>query len=158
MALPLANKKRKLEDFTADGGFISHLAVTFLIKAASCISCLQLESLLNDALLLSRWSAENYIYVVHLSYECVITAINLSVDGLYFVSGGDDGRVLMWPTNQVISGEAFDPNPMEMETKHGFEICCLALSLDNERIIKLLYFFTLSNRRKLFQSFEHGAP
>ena len=70
----------------------SHLAVTFLIKAASCISRLQLEPLLNDAVLLSRLSAENYIYVVHQSYECVIsTAINFSVDGLYFVSGGDDG-------------------------------------------------------------------
>ena len=34
-----------------------------------------------------------------------VNAVEFSDDGSLFVSGGDDGRVLLWPTNQAIDEE-----------------------------------------------------
>jgi WD40 repeat protein len=52
-----------------------------------------------------------------------------------FVSGGNDGRLLLWPTNKAVD-EKWTPNPTEMNTKleDSEVVLCLAASPDNKRI------------------------
>ena len=61
-----------------------------------------------------------------------VNAVEFSDDGSLLVSGGDDGRVLLWPTNQAID-EEWTLSPTAMETKHNHFIWCLAVSPDNKR-------------------------
>ena len=62
-----------------------------------------------------------------------IDVVEFSDDGSLFVSGGRDGRVLLWPTSKAVD-EKWDPEPTEMKTKHDYSIWCLAISPDNRRI------------------------
>ena len=71
-----------------------------------------------------------------------INVLEFSNDRSLFVSGGDDGRVLLWPTSKKVD-EKWKPKPTEMETKHQNPIYCLAINPDNRRI------FSGSRDRKL---------
>ena len=62
-----------------------------------------------------------------------IYAVEFFNDGSLFVSGGRDGRVLLWPTSEAVD-EKCKPKPTEMETEHEDAIWCLAISPDNPRI------------------------
>ena len=62
-----------------------------------------------------------------------ITAVEFSDDGSLFASGGEDGRVLLWPTRKTVD-DKWTPNPTAMGTKHDSDIWCLAMSPDNERV------------------------
>ena len=63
-----------------------------------------------------------------------VSTIEFSDDGLWFVSGGVDGRVLLWPTTKALE-KNWKPNPTAMETKHKISIECLAMSHHSGRII-----------------------
>ena len=70
-----------------------------------------------------------------------MTVVEFSDDSSLFVSGGDDGRVLLWPTNKAIDLE-WIPEPIAMETVAAIaddeedkpSVLCLAVSPDNQRI------------------------
>ena len=62
-----------------------------------------------------------------------VNVVEFSDDESLFVSGGRDGRVLLWPTSEAVD-EKWDPEPTEMKTKHDYSIWCLAISPDNRRI------------------------
>jgi len=63
-----------------------------------------------------------------------VSSIEFSDDSSLFVSGGGDGRVLLWPTNKAVD-EKWTPNPTEMNTKHeNSAVYCLAVSPDNKHI------------------------
>ena len=62
-----------------------------------------------------------------------IDVVEFSDDGSLFVSGGRDGRVLLWPTSKAVD-EKWKPKPTEMETKQEDYIWCLSISPDNRRI------------------------
>ena len=62
-----------------------------------------------------------------------INVVEFSDNGSLFVSGGADGRILLWPTSKAVD-ENWNPEPTEMKTKHKEYICCLAISPDNRRI------------------------
>ena len=62
-----------------------------------------------------------------------VNVIEFSDDGSFFVSGGDDGRVLLWSTDRAMD-EHWKPKATEMGSKHKNYIFCLAVSPDNNRI------------------------
>ena len=62
-----------------------------------------------------------------------VTVVEFSEDGSFFVSGGKDGGVLLWPTSKAIDDQ-WTPNPTVMKAKHHYKVICLALSSDNKRI------------------------
>ena len=57
----------------------------------------------------------------------LVYTIAFSDDGSWFVLGGQDGRILLWPTNKAIDVQ-WKPAPTEMESQHENFIYCLALS------------------------------
>ncbi len=64
-----------------------------------------------------------------------VNAVEFSDDSNFFLSGGSDGRVLLWSTHQELAA----PSPIMVveSVKEGNEvreIVCLALSPDNGRI------------------------
>ena len=63
-----------------------------------------------------------------------VNAVEFSDDGSFFVSGGDDGRVVLWPKDKVIDKQ-WAPEATAMDTKHGGIAFSLAVSPDNERIL-----------------------
>ena len=62
-----------------------------------------------------------------------VDAIEFSDDGSFFVSGGDDGRVLLWPTDKAIDPK-WEPQPTAINTNHRI-VTCLAVSPDNGLIL-----------------------
>ena len=62
-----------------------------------------------------------------------VSVFEFSDDGSLFASGGDDGRVLLWPTSEALE-EEWTPNPTAMETEHKVATWCLAISHDNQRL------------------------
>ena len=58
-----------------------------------------------------------------------INVVEFSIDGSLFVSGGADGRVLLWPISKAVD-ENWKPRATEMETEHDYSIWCLAISPD----------------------------
>ena len=62
-----------------------------------------------------------------------INVTEFSDDGSLFVSGGGDGRVLLWPTSKAVD-EKWKPEPTAIETTHSNSVYCLAISPDNRRI------------------------
>ena len=68
-----------------------------------------------------------------------IDVVEFSDDGSLFASGGEDGRVLLWPTNKAIDLE-WIPEPTAMETVVTADeevypsVLCLTVSPDNQRI------------------------
>ena len=69
----------------------------------------------------------------HHSHPAGVNVFEFSDDGSFFVSGGVDGRVLLWPTDKALDNQ-WNPKPTEMSTKHEEYIACLAISPDNGRI------------------------
>ena len=63
-----------------------------------------------------------------------VNVIEFSDDGSWFVSGGDDGRMLLWPTIKALD-EKWTPKATEIkDPKYDYAIFCLAVSPDNGRI------------------------
>ena len=62
-----------------------------------------------------------------------INVVEFSNDGSLFVSGGDGGRILLWPTSKAVD-KNWKPKPTAIETEHEKPIWCLAISPDNRRI------------------------
>ena len=64
-----------------------------------------------------------------------VNTVEFSDDGLWFVSSGDDGLMLLWPTDNVLNDQC-TPEPIEIEIdpKHGRYIMDLAMSPGNGRI------------------------
>lgn len=62
-----------------------------------------------------------------------VKAVEFSDDGSWFASGGEDFRVLLWPTDKV-NDLKWKSKAEEMETKHADAIYCLAVSPNNDRI------------------------
>jgi len=63
-----------------------------------------------------------------------VQAVEFSDDGSYFVSDGDDDRVLLWPTSEITRGYETD-RISEMKTKHQTGIVHSAIGPDNRRIV-----------------------
>ena len=63
----------------------------------------------------------------------LVNIVEFSDDGSWFVSGGDDGRVLLWPTGNALDDE-WTPEPIEIDAKHGSNILGLAMSPYNDSI------------------------
>ena len=127
------NKKRKLEDSTLDGSL------------SAGISCLPNSSnsfywFPSAGISAKRFASAQPLACRELNPSLHspgrVSSTQFSEDGSFFLSCGSDGRVLLWPTNEVIYGrEGIAPKIQEMETKHEQNsIECLALSPDNERI------------------------
>ena len=63
-----------------------------------------------------------------------VNVIEFSDDGSFFVSGGNDGRLLVWPENPVLdSSEDMFTKPTAMEKKQGV-ITSLAVDSENDCI------------------------
>ena len=68
-----------------------------------------------------------------------VNVVEFSDDSYFFISGGDDGRVLLWPTSKA-ADEKWTPEPIAMDTvatpdKEGNNaIFCLAMSSENQSI------------------------
>ena len=65
-----------------------------------------------------------------------VNIVEFSDDGAWFVSGGADGRVLLWPTGNALDDE-WTPEPIEIDAKHvecESAIMDLAMSPYNDRI------------------------
>lgn len=62
-----------------------------------------------------------------------VTAVEFSSNGSWFVSGGNDGRVLLWPTRKALDDQ-WTPKPIEMEIEHNDDIFCVAFSPNNDRV------------------------
>ena len=62
-----------------------------------------------------------------------VNIVEFSDDGSWFVSGGDDGRVLLWLTGNALDDE-WTPEPIEIDAKHENDITGLAVSPYNNRI------------------------
>ena len=65
-----------------------------------------------------------------------VNVVEFSDDSTFFVTGGDDGRVLLWPTSKA-ADDKWTPEPIAMETIADGEnrsVWCLAVSPDNQRI------------------------
>ena len=56
-----------------------------------------------------------------------IVVLEFSDDGSFFISGSNDGDVLLWSSTSQVSGE-------EMATNHNGDVYCLAMSPDNDSI------------------------
>ena len=137
------NKKRKLEDSTLDG---SLSAGSGLLNSCNSFYWFPYAGI----------SAERFASAQPLACRELnpslhshgrVTSIQFSEDGSFFLTDGEKGRVLLWPTNEVINGERIAPkiHGISMETKHAQNsIECLALSPDNERI------FSSGNDKNLF--------
>lgn len=63
-----------------------------------------------------------------------VNTIEFSNDGSWFVSGGDDGRVLLWPIDKALDDYQWTPKSTALDTKHGSYVFCLAVSPNNDRI------------------------
>ena len=68
-----------------------------------------------------------------LAHYDAVDAIEFSDDGMFFVSGGQDRRVLLWKIDDVF-GSRKKPEPIVMNLEHENSLFCLALSPDNDRI------------------------
>ena len=62
-----------------------------------------------------------------------VDAIDFSDDGMFFISGGQDRRVLLWKLSDVF-GNKKKPDPTVMVTNHVNSLFCLAMGPDNDRI------------------------
>ena len=62
-----------------------------------------------------------------------VNVIEFSEDGSFFVSGGNDGRLLVWPENPVLHSETMFSKPTAMEKKQGV-ITSLAVDSENDCI------------------------
>ena len=61
--------------------------------------------------------------------------LEFSNDGSWFISGGIDGRVLLWPTKKALDTR-WTPDPTVMDDKHKmYSTACLAISPDNGKIV-----------------------
>jgi WD repeat-containing protein 22 len=68
-----------------------------------------------------------------LAHYGAVDAIEFSDDGMFFVSGGQDRRVLLWNISEVFSNKKI-PEPIVMAMEHENSLFCLAVSPDNDRI------------------------
>ena len=72
-------------------------------------------------------------------YGRAVTVVEFSDDSSLFVSGGRDGRVLLWPTNKA-TDDKWTPKPIAMDTIVNSDeevhpsVLCLSMSPDNRRI------------------------
>ena len=73
-----------------------------------------------------------------------VNVVEFSDDGSFFISGGDDGRVLLWPTEQAVNCDSVLVDIMDSEHERS-SVFCLAMSPDNKRI-----FSGSGNDKKLF--------
>ena len=126
---PAANKKRKLFNSVAEenSGRSSRAAVISSYYKSPSIQ-ISAERLSSTEPLTSRE------LIGHHSNEA-INAVEFSDDSSLFVSGGDDGRVLLWPTSKAVD-EKWTPRPFVMDTviANGditASVYCLAVSPDN---------------------------
>lgn len=64
-----------------------------------------------------------------------VGSVEFSDDGSFFVSGGADGRVLLWSTDSALSPKC-NPKATAMDARHnpGGDILGLSISPDNNRI------------------------
>ena len=65
-----------------------------------------------------------------------IWALDFSPDGSFFVSGGDK-CVRLWITREILGCGNATPNPIQMESEHGYGgVSCVAVSPNNRRIFR----------------------
>ena len=63
-----------------------------------------------------------------------INSVEFSNDGSLFVSGGDDGSVVLWPINRDVQGKWKPTSTTIMKPKEHNYIVALAVSPDNQRV------------------------
>ncbi len=66
-------------------------------------------------------------------HKACVNDIQFSDDGSFIVSGGDDKRILFWPTKEAIRHNRRNVEPTELGVYRG-SILCLAVSPDNGRV------------------------
>ena len=68
-----------------------------------------------------------------------VNVVEFSDDGSYFVFGGGDGRVLLWPTIKA-ADEKWTPESTEIQISDDVDddnaVFCLAMSPDNRHIFR----------------------
>jgi len=107
--LTTANKKRKLFNSIAEEnvGRSSRAAVISSYYKSPSIK-------ISAERLSSSKPLTSYKLIGHHGNEAINT-VEFSDDSSLFVSGGDDGRVLLWPTSKAVD-EKWSPRPIVMGT------------------------------------------
>ena len=65
--------------------------------------------------------------------RCQSVVVEFSEDGSYFLSGGCDGRVLLWSAKGLL-GSKRGLWSNKISSEHGASVLCLAMSSDNQKI------------------------
>ena len=125
------DKKRKLSSSPGDGvgGSAGAVIGTYWKFPSSLISAERLSS--------SQPLRCRGLYVHHNGRA--VNVVEFSDDSSLFVSGGRDGRVLLWPTNKA-TDDKWTPKPIAMDTVVTADeevhpsVLCLSMSPDNRRI------------------------
>ena len=63
-------------------------------------------------------------------HNASVKTVEVSQDGAYLVSCGDDSRILLWSMNDILNGRQTAPKVMDKKHPRGL-IHCVAITPDN---------------------------